>query len=75
MGFAVFLFYFFIFVRARTFSPIQALSDFKDGVTSICVTDSEIIAGSSDGNIRTYDIRAGILQTDTIGSLIFFLGN
>lgn len=57
-------------LRSRTFTPIQALTDFKDGVTSICVTNYEIIVSSSDGSIRTYDIRAGILQTDTIGSAI-----
>lgn len=38
---------------------------------SVCLTSSEIIAGSVDGNVRRYDIRGGALVTDTIGGMSY----
>jgi len=52
--------------RSNNYSPIQILEDAKDSVTSLVVTKHEIIAGSVDGNVRTYDIRKGTLCTDCI---------
>lgn len=46
--------------------PIQVLDQAKDSVTSIVIRDRQIIAGSADGKVRTYDLRKGQLQTDTI---------
>jgi len=45
---------------------IQTLSDFKDSVTSIVLHEDQIIAGSVDGRLRTYDVRMGKLTTDHI---------
>lgn len=46
--------------------PIQILTEATDAVTSIVVSnDAEIIAGSVDGRVRTYDIRMGKSLTDT----------
>lgn len=47
--------------------PIQVLDQAKDSVTSIVIKDRQIVVGSADGKVRTYDLRKGQLQTDTIG--------
>eukprot|EP01035_Chromulina_nebulosa_P021018 gene21018-27236_t len=46
--------------------PIQSLKDFKDSVTSIEQTDDCIIGASIDGTIKQYDIRAGMIYSDSI---------
>ncbi|KAI9251943.1 WD40-repeat-containing domain protein [Phascolomyces articulosus] len=56
--------------RSSNFSPIQVLEDCKDTVMSIHVKDVEIIAGSTDGKVRTYDLRNGRLSEDYIGPAI-----
>ncbi|KAI9921372.1 hypothetical protein PsorP6_002362 [Peronosclerospora sorghi] len=54
-------------IRARNASmPIQVLDDFRDSVTSVVVTDHEIIAGCVDGAVRTYDLRVGLLYREQI---------
>jgi len=53
--------------RSRSFDPIQVLDEAKDSIDSVYVATLEIITGSRDGNIRTYDLRMGELRTDTIG--------
>lgn len=35
----------------------QIIDTFLDSVMSICLTKTEIIAGSVDGTVRTFDIR------------------
>lgn len=40
------------------------LEDAKDGITSLMCRDTEIIAGSSDGRIRSYDVRTGKCVVD-----------
>jgi mitogen-activated protein kinase organizer 1 len=42
------------------------MKDFKDSVSSIAQTEFSIIAGCIDGNVRTYDLRKGHLQTDNL---------
>lgn len=54
-------------LKSHSFSPVQVLRDAKDSVTSVQVTDHEIISGSLDGGIRCYDIRMGSLVTDFTG--------
>ncbi|TDH65405.1 hypothetical protein CCR75_003609 [Bremia lactucae] len=54
-------------IRARNaYMPIQILDDFRDSVTSMVVTDHEIVAGCVDGIVRTYDLRAGQLFREHI---------
>jgi len=53
--------------KSQNFDPIQVLGDAKDSVASVFVSQYEIITGSIDGSVRTYDIRAGMLTTDSIG--------
>lgn len=51
--------------------PIQVLEHARDSVTSIIVTDHDIITGSVDGHVRWYDLRAGQLFSDYYESLSF----
>ncbi|KAM6389961.1 LOW QUALITY PROTEIN: WD repeat domain-containing protein 83 [Rhynochetos jubatus] len=50
--------------------PVQVLDEAKDGVSSLKVSDHEILSGSVDGRVRRYDLRAGQLCSDYIGSPI-----
>lgn len=56
--------------RSRAQEPIQTLEECKDTVTSIAVSNHEILVGSGDGCVRLYDLRAGSLLTDTIGGSV-----
>ena len=42
------------------------LDDFKDSVTKVIFTEHQIIAGSVDGFVRTYDLRMGKLLKDSL---------
>ena len=46
-------------VRSNACDPIQTIAAFRDAVTSLAVSDTKIIAGSVDGTVRTFDVRAG----------------
>ncbi|KAL7089859.1 hypothetical protein ACP275_12G003400 [Erythranthe tilingii] len=43
--------------RSHSTEPIQIIDNFLDSVMSVCLTKTEIIAGSVDGTVRTFDIR------------------
>ncbi|KAK3499752.1 WD40-repeat-containing domain protein [Neurospora hispaniola] len=54
-------------VRSQSSSrPVQVLREAKDGITSLAVSPggAEVLAGSVDGRVRTYDVRMGRLVTD-----------
>ena len=50
--------------------PLQILSEAKDSVQDLLVRGHEIIAGSVDGRVRTYDVRTGKLTTDVLGETV-----
>ena len=56
-------------IRSQNRTPIQVLEDAKDSITSIQIKNYEIITGSVDGKLRTYDLRAGQLSTDVVGRM------
>ncbi|NXW25856.1 WDR83 protein, partial [Circaetus pectoralis] len=56
--------------RSRRPDPVQVLDEAKDGISSVKVSDHEILSGSVDGRVRRYDLRAGQLYSDYIGSPI-----
>lgn len=56
--------------RSKKSEPIQILEEAKDSVTSIKVSDHEILASSADSRIRRYDLRNGALFTDTVGKAV-----
>ena len=56
--------------KSGSFKPIQVLSEARDAVTSLVVRGPEIIAGSVDGRVRTYDVRMGRCTTDVISASV-----
>ncbi|XP_064899864.1 WD repeat domain-containing protein 83, partial [Columba livia] len=62
--------------RSRRAAALQVLPEARDGVTSVAVAPGDILAGVSaragppsvDGRVRRYDLRAGQLLCDYIGS-------
>ena len=56
--------------RSNMKDPIQSLGEFKDSVTSLVVTESDIIAASVDGTVRCFDIRMGKMTTDHVAQAI-----
>ncbi|RIB22710.1 WD40-repeat-containing domain protein [Gigaspora rosea] len=52
--------------RSQSRIPIQILEEAKDSITSLQISQYEIVSGCTDGNIRTHDIRMGTLLTDLI---------
>ncbi|KAJ3023487.1 WD repeat-containing protein 83 [Thoreauomyces humboldtii] len=47
--------------------PIQIVGDAKDSVESVQIVAHEILTGSVDGSLRTYDMRMGDIVTDRVG--------
>lgn len=54
-------------VKSNAYKPIMTLDDAKDSITDIAVHDSDILASSVDGRVRSYDLRMGMCQADVIG--------
>lgn len=50
--------------------PIQSLGEATDSVTSLVVRGPEVVAGSVDGRVRTYDIRTGKVVVDVLGASV-----
>ncbi|KAK9499098.1 hypothetical protein O3M35_003607 [Rhynocoris fuscipes] len=59
-------------LRSHNFQPIQILKEAKDSITSLHVTDFEIVTSSLDCRIRRYDIRAGSMYTDFIAEPVIW---
>lgn len=55
----LFLIYLGNWVSGDCFHLVQTIDTFQDSVMSVNLTNTEIIAGSVDGTIRTFDIRMG----------------
>jgi len=53
--------------RSKAQEAVQTLNDAKDAISSIRVSDHEILSASFDGKVRTYDIRIGELCADYMG--------
>ncbi|KAG5518675.1 hypothetical protein PMAC_002644 [Pneumocystis sp. 'macacae'] len=53
--------------KSSSHMPIQVLEDGKDSISSVLIANHEIVTGSVDGRVRTYDLRRGQLYTDVIG--------
>ncbi|RYR31612.1 hypothetical protein Ahy_B01g056444 [Arachis hypogaea] len=45
--------------RSHSTEPMQIIDTFSDSVMFVCLTNTEIIGGSDDGTVRTFDIRIG----------------
>ncbi|XP_034948837.1 WD repeat domain-containing protein 83 [Chelonus insularis] len=57
-------------IRSKNQEPVQTLNEAKDAISSIKVSDHEIISASFDCRIRRYDIRAGEVTSDCLGEAI-----
>lgn len=57
-------------VRSRVLEPVQCLNEAKDSISSVRVSDHEILTSSFDGKIRRYDIRIGEMNADYMGGEI-----
>jgi mitogen-activated protein kinase organizer 1 len=57
-------------VKSGSFKPIQVLTEARDAVTGLVVRGPEIIAGSVDGRVRSYDVRMGRCTTDVLGASV-----
>ena len=53
--------------KSQSTRPIMVLDEAKDSVSSLAVHDYEIFTGSTDGRLRKYDLRMGIMSVDVIG--------
>lgn len=52
---------------------LQVLKEAKDSITKVLVIGDQILTGSLDCYLRTYDIRMGNLDSDCIGGTYFFI--
>ena len=57
-------------VRTKANTPVQVLPEAKDSISSVRVSDHEILAASYDAKIRRYDIREGRVVTDCIAEIV-----
>ncbi|XP_074032792.1 WD repeat domain-containing protein 83 [Leptinotarsa decemlineata] len=57
-------------IKSRAQVPVQTLKEAKDCITSIQVTDHEILTGSVDCSLRRYDLRNGRCEIDFVGAPI-----
>jgi mitogen-activated protein kinase organizer 1 len=55
-------------LRAQSRSPIQSFEDARDAVQTLHVGLHEVVTGSVDGHVRTYDLRKGQMTSDYMGS-------
>eukprot|EP00918_Siedleckia_nematoides_P018318 GHVU01039206.1.p1 GENE.GHVU01039206.1~~GHVU01039206.1.p1 ORF type:complete len:398 (+),score=48.90 GHVU01039206.1:322-1515(+) len=53
-------------LKAHGARPVHTITDARDVVTALLVADSQILTGSLDGHVRTYDIRAGRVVDDNL---------
>ncbi|XP_010520179.1 PREDICTED: WD repeat domain-containing protein 83 [Tarenaya hassleriana] len=53
--------------RSHSTEPVQIIDTFLDTVMSVVLTKTEIIGGSVDGTVRTFDIRNGREFSDNLG--------
>ncbi|KAI0897899.1 WD40 repeat-like protein [Annulohypoxylon nitens] len=54
-------------LKSKSLKPIQVLSEARDSVSAVVVRRAEVVTGSVDGRVRTYDVRMGRCVTDVIG--------
>ncbi|KAG7202840.1 hypothetical protein KM043_009993 [Ampulex compressa] len=57
-------------VRSKAQEAAQSLNEAKDAISSVRVSDHEILTGSFDGKIRRYDIRVGEMCADYMGDAV-----
>lgn len=56
--------------KSHNANPIQAFEEAKDSISDILVRGHEIVAGSVDGRVRSYDLRMGRCTVDVMGASV-----
>ena len=54
-------------LRSSHVHPIQVLGGAADSVSSVAISEYEIVVGSIDGTITTFDLRVGQASRDSLG--------
>uniref|UniRef100_A0A6V7IAS2 WD repeat domain-containing protein 83 n=1 Tax=Bracon brevicornis TaxID=1563983 RepID=A0A6V7IAS2_9HYME len=57
-------------IRSRSYDPVQTMNNAKDAISTVRVSDHEILAGSFDNKIYRYDIRIGEAVIDCLGEAV-----
>lgn len=57
-------------VKSQNAKPIQVLEEAKDSISDILVRGHEVVAGSVDGRVRSYDLRMGRCVVDVLGASV-----
>ncbi|QUC18877.1 uncharacterized protein UV8b_03118 [Ustilaginoidea virens] len=52
--------------KSGSVKPIQVLGEARDAITCLVVRGPEIVTGSVDGRVRSYDVRMGKCTTDVM---------
>ena len=55
-------------MKSKDVKPLMIMEDAKDGVSSIAIPENgyEVVAGSIDGRVRSYDVRMGRVTSDVM---------
>jgi mitogen-activated protein kinase organizer 1 len=53
--------------KSQAYKPLMSLGEARDSVSSVLMAGWEVLAGSVDGKVRTYDIRIGRCVVDVVG--------
>ncbi|KAK5694915.1 hypothetical protein LTR97_009510 [Elasticomyces elasticus] len=56
--------------KSRSDRPIMVLNEAKDSVSCVAVEGGRVWAGSVDGRVRCYDLRAGEVEVDVLGASV-----
>lgn len=57
-------------LKGRNANPIMVFEEAGDSVTAVVVRQEEIITGSVDGRLRSYDVRMGLVTEDTMPAAV-----
>ena len=55
--------------KSQSTKPIQILDEARDSISTLSILEHEIISGSVDGRVRSYDMRMGMVHVDFIGRI------
>jgi mitogen-activated protein kinase organizer 1 len=53
--------------KGQGYKAVMSLGEARDSVSSVVVVGWEVLAGSVDGRVRTYDVRMGRCVVDVVG--------
>ncbi len=59
-------------MKSRDAKPLMVLEEAKDGISALAVPGNgyEVVSGSVDGRVRSYDIRMGRVTVDTMAGAV-----